>query len=360
MIALVAGGTSAAGAREHVPLPKPRPAEAPQINAREAEPGEDEEPAPAEAAAPDSAPAAKADAAPATKPPSECRLALTEQIAIAPSIPDITGPGACGGPDLVRLEAVVLPDGRRVSVSPAATLRCGMARAIADWVRADIAPLGASLGSRVADLDNFDSYECRGRNRVRGAKLSEHGRANALDVRGIKLADGRMISLTDRDAPRAPREAVMQSVCARFTTVLGPGSDGYHEDHIHLDLAERRGGYRMCQWALYEGLPNIAPVMPLPRPAEAPPREVAADEERAPQQAAPSQPEAAEQVPAEEVEREQAETPPPAPPKPTKRAKAKAAAAKPAASKPIDLKPQAVPAAKPPARSKQAPARPPA
>ncbi|MFL9502550.1 extensin family protein [Rhodopseudomonas palustris] len=359
MIALVAGGTSAAGAREHVPLPKPRPAEAPQINAREAEPGEDES-APAEAAAPDSAPAAKADAAPAAKPPSECRLALTEQIAIAPSIPDITGPGACGGPDLVRLEAVVLPDGRRVSVSPAATLRCGMARAIADWVRADIAPLGASLGSRVADLDNFDSYECRGRNRVRGAKLSEHGRANALDVRGIKLADGRMISLTDRDAPRAPREAVMQSVCARFTTVLGPGSDGYHEDHIHLDLAERRGGYRMCQWALYEGLPNIAPVMPLPRPAEAPPREVAADEERAPQQAAPSQPEAAEQVPAEEAEREQGETTPPPPPKPTKRAKAKAAAAKPAASKPIDLKPQAAPAAKPPARSKQAPARPPA
>lgn len=357
MIALVAGGTSAAGAREYVPLPKPRPAEAPQINAREAEPGEDES-APAEAAAPDSAPAAKADGAPAANLPSECRLALTEQIAIAPSIPDITGPGACGGPDLVRLEAVVLPDGRRVSVSPAATLRCGMARAIADWVRADIAPLGASLGSRVADLDNFDSYECRGRNRVRGAKLSEHGRANALDVRGIKLADGRMISLTDRDAPRATRETVMQSVCARFTTVLGPGSDGYHEDHIHLDLAERRGGYRMCQWALYEGLPNIAPVMPLPRPAEAPPREVAADEERAPQQAAPSQPEAAEQVPAE-AEREQAETPPPPPPKPTKRAKAKAAAAKPAVSKPIDLKPQGAPAAKPAARSKPVPTRPP-
>ncbi|PZA10243.1 extensin [Rhodopseudomonas palustris] len=350
MIALVVGGASAASASEHVPLPKPRPAAAPQPSVAGAEPGKDES-EPAQAEAPATAPVAKTE-------PSACRLALTEQIAIAPSIPDITGPGGCGGTDLVRLEAVVLPDGGRVAVSPAATVRCGMARALADWVRDDIAPLAASLGSRAAALDNFDSYECRGRNRVRGAKLSEHGRANALDVRGIKLADGRLISLTDREVPRQARETVMQSVCARFTTVLGPGSDGYHEDHIHLDLAERRGGYRMCQWALYEGLPDIAPAMPLPRPAEAPPREVAADDERGPQQAAP-QPEAAEQAPNEAAEREQAETPPPPPPRPAKRAKSKAAA-KPAATKPIDLTPRPAPAAKPSVPGKPSPKRPPA
>ncbi|MGX7745041.1 extensin family protein [Rhodopseudomonas parapalustris] len=358
MIALVVGGVSAVSASEHVPLPKPRPAAAPQANVAGAEPGETEA-APAEAAEPGTAPGAKADAAPAAKPPSACRLALTEQIAIAPSIPDITGPGGCGGTDLVRLEAVVLPDGGRVAVSPAATVRCGMARALADWVRADIAPLATSLGSRAAALDNFDAYECRGRNRVRGAKLSEHGRANALDVRGIKLADGRMISLTDREAPRQARETVMQSVCARFTTVLGPGSDGYHEDHIHLDLAERRGGYRMCQWALYEGLPEIAPAMPLPRPAEAPPREVAADDERAPQQAAPPPQEAAEPAPADAAEREQAEPAPPPPPKPAKRVRSKAAS-KPAANKPIDLAPRTAPAPKPSVRGKPALTRPPA
>src|SRR5690606_19198194 len=70
--------------------------------------------------------------------PSACRLALTDAVAIAPSIPAITGPGACGGTDLVRLEAVVLPDRTRVPVKPAATLRCTMASAIADWVRADM------------------------------------------------------------------------------------------------------------------------------------------------------------------------------------------------------------------------------
>ena len=122
---------------------------------------------------------------------SACRTALTEAIAIAPSIPDIHGPGGCGGEDLVRLEAVVLPDKRQVAVKPAAILRCAMASEIADWIRSDIAPLAVGAGSAISGLDNFNSFECRGRNRVVGAPLSEHGRANALDVRALKLANGR-------------------------------------------------------------------------------------------------------------------------------------------------------------------------
>jgi len=236
-------------AAESVPLPKPRPAEAPASEPER------------QAAAP---------------PPSACRLALTDEVAIAPSIPDIHGPGGCGGEDLVRLEAVVLPDKRLVSVKPAAILRCAMASEIADWIRTDIAPLAAKLGSIDSDLDNFDSFECRGRNRVFGALLSEHGRANALDVRSVRLADGQSISLTDRAMSRGLRESVRQSVCARFSTVLGPGSDWYHEDHVHLDLMERRNNYKICQWDVWEPLPRIAPAFPLERPREAPPREVAA------------------------------------------------------------------------------------
>jgi hypothetical protein len=175
----------------------------------------------------------------------------------------------------VRLEAVVLPDKRRVSVKPAAILRCAMATAVADWIRTDMAPLAVSLGSPISELDNFDSFECRGRNRVVGARLSEHGRANALDIRAIKLANGRSISLTDRTVPRETRESVLHSMCARFTTVLGPGSDWYHEDHIHLDLMERRNNYKICQWNVWDPLPPIAPLLPAERPEEAPPREVA-------------------------------------------------------------------------------------
>lgn len=254
-----------------IPLPRPRPEEAPQAS--------DE--APPEADGKSSADKAAADkpaeaAPPPPKPVSACRLALTEEIAIAPSIPDIRGPGACGGEDLVRLEAIVLPDKRKVAVKPAAILRCTMASAIADWLRRDMMPLASSLGSTIGELDNFDSFECRGRNRVAGAMLSEHGKANAIDIRAIKLANGQSIGLTDRTLSREVRERVLQSVCARFSTVLGPGSDWYHEDHIHLDLAQRRNDYRICQWNVWDPLPQVAPLLPAERPEEAPPREVAA------------------------------------------------------------------------------------
>ncbi|SFJ33565.1 extensin family protein [Bradyrhizobium sp. cf659] len=252
-----------------IPLPKPRPEEAPKAP-DEAAPEADGKPSPDKPA--EAAP-------PPEKQVSACRLALTEEIAIAPSIPDIRGPGGCGGEDLVRLEAIVLPDKRKVAVKPAAILRCTMASAIADWVRKDMVPLATSLGSTIADLDNFDSFECRGRNRIAGAMLSEHGKANALDVRAIKLANGQSIGLTDRTMSRDVRERVLHSVCARFSTVLGPGSDWYHEDHIHLDLAQRRNDYRICQWNVWDPLPQIAPLLPAERPEEAPPREVASKPE---------------------------------------------------------------------------------
>jgi hypothetical protein len=169
----------------------------------------------------------------------------------------------------------VLPNKHRVAVTPPATLRCKMASEIADWVRTDVVGLAAPLGSEPSVLDNFDSYECRGFNRIPGAHLSEHGRANALDVRAIKLANGKSIELTDRTVPRDLRERFLQSACARFMTVLGPGSDWYHEEHIHLDLMERRNNYKICQWNVWDPLPKIAPLMPAVRPDEAPPREVA-------------------------------------------------------------------------------------
>lgn len=278
LMELFAGGSSrphrAAVHGTAIPLPRPRPAEAPAAES-------DSAPAPAQPAG-ENKPAEQAPATPpaaaAAPEPSACRLALTEDIAVAPSIPDIKGPGACGGTDLVRLEAVVLADKHRVALTPPATLRCSMATAIADWIRSDIAPLTQKLGSEITTLDNFDSYECRGFNRIRGAHLSEHGRANALDVRAFRLADGRSIALTDPHVARETREAVLQSVCTRFVTVLGPGSDGYHEEHIHLDLMEHQNKFKLCHWEIYDPLPQIAPLMPAERPEEAPPREVAAKE----------------------------------------------------------------------------------
>jgi hypothetical protein len=286
-----------------VPLPKPRPAEAPAKSPEKAVAEKSPEISPSNAA-PVSAPTAPAvnkpaeqASAPATPapaagppPPSACRVALTDAIAIAPSIPDIHGPGGCGGEDLVRLEAIVLPDQRKVALKPAATLRCAIASEIADWVRTDVAPLTSGLGSAISTLENYDSFDCRGRNGVPGALLSEHGRANALDVHAFGLADGRSIVLTDRGVARGMREDVLHSMCKRFTTVLGPGSDGYHEDHIHLDLMQRHNNYTICQWYVWDPMPATAPLMPEPRPDDAPPREVAAESDAAKAASPPADP----------------------------------------------------------------------
>jgi Extensin-like protein C-terminus len=58
--------------------------------------------------------------------------------------------------------------------------------------------------------------------------------------------------LRDMNIAKDWREALRTSACARFTTVLGPGADSYHDEHIHIDLAERGGGYRLCQWDVRE------------------------------------------------------------------------------------------------------------
>ncbi|HTC05488.1 MAG TPA: extensin family protein, partial [Xanthobacteraceae bacterium] len=190
-----------------------------------------------------------AAAAPAA--PSACQLRLAK-IAVFQALPTLVGPGECGAVDAVHLDAVILPDQSKVAVTPAGILRCPMAEELAHWVREDVAPTATKLGSPLRVLDNFDSYECRGRNRVRGATLSEHGRADAIDVRLFKLADGRSLTLTDVNVDKAWRETIKASVCARFSTVLGPGSDGNHEEHIHLDLAERRNNYKLCEWDVRE------------------------------------------------------------------------------------------------------------
>ncbi len=216
-------------------------------------------------------------AAPSVPPaPSVCQLRL-EKIAVFKPIPVLAGPGECGAADAVLLERVILPDQAKVAIAPPATLRCAMAEEVALWLREDVAPAALKLGAPLRGLDNFDSYECRSRNRVHGATLSEHGRANALDVRALRLANGAVIGLTDVNVAKYWREALRASTCARFSTVLGPGSDGSHEQHIHVDLAERRGGYKMCEWDVREPVKETAakdeqnaakftePV-PLPRP----------------------------------------------------------------------------------------------
>jgi len=180
-------------------------------------------------------------------------------------VPIRVEPAQCARFDMVRLDSVMMPDRTSVAVTPAPQLQCSMAEALVEWVRADVGPVAATLGAPLASVIDLDSYECRGRNNIAGAKLSEHGKGNAIDIGAIKLKNGATFTLTDPQVSKPFREQMRTLACARFTTVLGPGSDGYHEEHIHLDLAERSHGYRICQWNIID-LEAIAAAVPLPRP----------------------------------------------------------------------------------------------
>jgi hypothetical protein len=190
---------------------------------------------------------------------SPCSKILRE-IADFKPLPDITGPGECGASDRVQLVAVKMPDGSRVRMEPAATLRCPMAEAIAQWARGELGQAAIEHGSPLRAITAGTSYNCRPRNSVKGAKISEHGRGNAVDVTTIKLANGKVIDLTRTDESKAFREQARAGACHRFTTVLGPGADPHHEDHIHVDLAARSRGHRMCQWDVRE--PVVASAQP--------------------------------------------------------------------------------------------------
>jgi len=206
------------------------------------------------------------DSAHVTSAPTECDQRLRAIAAIEP-VPRLIGPDACGGADMVRLDAVTWPGGAHIVLKPAPVLRCPFAESVASWLRDDVAPRVEKLGATLRAVETYDAYECRGRNRVPGAKLSEHGKGNAVDLRSFVLTNGRVVTLTDVTVEKDFRDELRESACHRFTTVLGPGSDSAHESHIHVDLIERRGGYRMCQWDVRTPPPKeVAAGVPLPTP----------------------------------------------------------------------------------------------
>jgi hypothetical protein len=250
-LAVLAGGLARA---EPVPLPRPRP------------PIWIEPHSFAEAVA-----GLDFNAAGVTSAPTPCDRRLAAMAAMVP-LPRLIGPGLCGGGDMVELESVALADKTRVAIKPAPVLRCAMAEQLAAWVR-DAGPEVKAAGAVLRSVDTYDDYECRSRNRIPGAKISEHGKGDAVDVRALTFADGRVMLVTDVAADKKLREALRDAACRRFTTVLGPGADPYHSGHVHLDLEARHNGYRICQWEVRVPPPPAKPGdsvrVPLPRPRPA-------------------------------------------------------------------------------------------
>jgi len=151
------------------------------------------------------------------------------------------GPSACGAEQPFEMTAA---DSGRVLLKPAALLRCPMIPQVDRWVVNVIEPAARrSYGASLAEITVLGSYSCRPINNVSGGYLSEHGRANALDVSAFTLTDGTRITVKrgwHGDArQRAFLHAVHDGACTQFSTVLGPDYNTYHYDHFHVDLAYR-------------------------------------------------------------------------------------------------------------------------
>ena len=139
-----------------------------------------------------------------------------------------------------------------VLFTPAATLRCETALAAARWVGTHVVPAAEPLGrGAVRALELGGSYQCRRRNNAATGKLSEHSFGNAIDVMAFTFADGDPIAVEPREDEGTLAEAFQRSAratsCLHFATVLGPGTDAAHADHLHMDVKARRGGFRLCQ-----------------------------------------------------------------------------------------------------------------
>jgi hypothetical protein len=179
---------------------------------------------------------------------------------------EVDGKGACG---LDRpLRVVALADGSvRLGERPL-TMSCPVTAALETWVRTVVVPAAyRDYGMPVVELKSMGTYNCRTRNNRRGARLSEHAFANAIDISGFVLADGRTVSVLKDWRGAEPDRTFLRTVhagaCGPFTTVLGPGSDGLHENHIHMDLARHNaaGTYRYCKPLIRMPMPDQTPTI---------------------------------------------------------------------------------------------------
>jgi hypothetical protein len=178
-----------------------------------------------------------------------CRRALEAAGVVAEPAAAFNGDAQCILEDPVALEAVGAHTGN-VGLPGRPTLECRFAAVFGDWLREVVNPVAASLlGSHVDAVVTGPGHQCR--RRAGGGTLSEHALGNAIDITAIRLIDGRSIRIEDLvDAEGPEREflrAISASACGYFTTVLGPGSDAAHADHLHVDMAERSSAeYRIC------------------------------------------------------------------------------------------------------------------
>lgn len=193
------------------------------------------------------------DPAPVSETPEDLAMCLTELKAIGAvfsqdeAIDDKTG---CGIRHPITIRRL-LPD---VALQPEATLRCETALSLARMVSDMLIPAARRAfpdKPKLSGITQASGYVCRNRNGAADGKVSEHAYGNAIDITGLSFGEEKMPVMIARQddgtAEAAFQRAFNTLACLYFTTVLSPGSDPTHQDHLHLDVIKRNSGFRYCR-----------------------------------------------------------------------------------------------------------------
>lgn len=178
----------------------------------------------------------------------------------------IDGPGVCGMQQPLKVTA--LQNGSVGLTSPA-LLACPVVATTDQWFTEVVQPAAMNvLGAQVIEI-RAGSYSCRTMNNgTYTTATSEHAYGNAVDVFSFRLSDGRVVTVKEgwRGAPEEQNflREVFVGACTYFGTVLGPGADPMHYDHLHIDLARHSKGRHVCK-PIIKYTPNYN--LPPPDPA---------------------------------------------------------------------------------------------
>jgi hypothetical protein len=181
-----------------------------------------------------------------------CVSELTSQKVVFDQLATATDEG-CELSGAIKLTSVSTPFGE-VSLSGKPIMLCSFGRQFSGWVRDVAAPLTRGYtGQRLAQIETVSAFACRPRYDKPGLIPSEHAKGDAIDIGSFVLADGRRIPVKQQasDIPLSGdlMRALRMTACGYFTTVLGPGSDEAHAEHLHFDSGIHGDvpNYRICE-----------------------------------------------------------------------------------------------------------------
>jgi hypothetical protein len=154
----------------------------------------------------------------------------------------------------VRLKAVPVPSrpGTTVRLADEPMLTCRFADRLGHWIGDLVAPLVTGIKEReLRAVRTGPGFECRNRNRAKTGKLSVHAEGLAIDIASFEFTNGSSLRVKPEagSAPDPALAALRTAACGWFTTILGPGSDEAHHDHLHVDIEQHGSSerYRICQ-----------------------------------------------------------------------------------------------------------------